>query len=828
MKLSWTLFYILLLLVSTLGFSQVNDECSDMEPFCPNPGLTFTANASGISAMAVQPTNAYDCLLSTPNSTWYYCVITQSGSINLQLSAWQDIDFIIYGPFADTTAAFSACGNMGNGGAGGNVIDCSYSPTNMEFPSIPNAFAGEVYVFLITNYASVVQDLTIFQTGGTGHASCSILQGCISSPGTYTITKNGITTNSPVVLAPGDNFEIISNNDYSLPLDTIPQPLGDGIYSAQLMWLIYSDAPYENDPSVDAGFLGDVIPDTVVSDINSALSPIINSHGCGTYWFVPVAGDDGIGGNNNVANGTTDNGGVIWDRNSNDCFQLGVPVEVVYTCPLQSTAIQVCSALIPSNKIEIDITGGYGNYSIINMGEGDLQSTVVANGGTAIITNLENGDNWEVQIIDENGLSMMVNGIFLAATINSVNLTPALTCPSAGTGSVDVNVNSGSGNGAPYSIYMASDPATIGTSDSYSDVAGTIVNIIVADNDGCYTDTIVTIPSSGHFINIASGSTDVTCYGDSDGSAFVNAIPTPSGNLVSITWTGPSGQHPGGNPGGSANNSQTNLESGTWLITAEDDFGCEVTVAVEIETPQQLILYTSIDNEPSCFGFADGNLTNIISGGVAPYIVSTNINNPSPGVTNLLAGMYIIYATDQNNCLDSSIIILNEPDSLYFTLLGGDNSSGNSDGSVYSLVGGGMPEYTYMWTNLNELTTHTTSSWNDIEAGSYEIVATDALGCSISDTVVIGTLKLNELYSSFTVYPNPATSLQFFVSAELKGYAIKIFDLCGKVVYEQNLNEGINPILVDFGDGIYIYEIGAIDSYAASNNIMGKLIIIKE
>ena len=78
-------------------------------------------------------------------------------------------------------------------------------------------------------------------------------------------------------------------------------------------------------------------------------------------------------------------------------------------------------------------------------------------------------------------------------------------------------------------------------------------------------------------------------------------------------------------------------------------------------------------------------------------------------------------------------------------MLGGDNSSGNSDGSVYSLVGGGMPEYTYMWTNLNDLTTHTTSSWNDIEAGSYEIVATDALGCSISDTVVIGTLKLNEL-----------------------------------------------------------------------------------
>lgn len=130
------------LIFSHSTFSQMNDYCDEMIPFCPNPGLTFTAQASGTSAMDVQPTNNYDCLLSTPSASWFYCVIDQAGDINMNLFAAQDIDYIIYGPFSDTIAAKLACGNMGNGLDGANIIDCSYSATNNEYPKILNAQVG--------------------------------------------------------------------------------------------------------------------------------------------------------------------------------------------------------------------------------------------------------------------------------------------------------------------------------------------------------------------------------------------------------------------------------------------------------------------------------------------------------------------------------------------------------------------------------------------------------------------------------------------------------------------------------------------------------------
>ena len=93
----------------------------------------------------------------------------------MNLFAPQDIDFIIWGPFPDLATAQSQCGNLGNGGAGSNVVDCSYSSTNNEFPDILGAQVGEVYVMLITNYANSVQDLTLTQVGGTGATDCNIV-----------------------------------------------------------------------------------------------------------------------------------------------------------------------------------------------------------------------------------------------------------------------------------------------------------------------------------------------------------------------------------------------------------------------------------------------------------------------------------------------------------------------------------------------------------------------------------------------------------------------------------------------------------------------------
>jgi len=816
---------------ANLSAAQANDECVDMEFFCPNPGLTFTANATGINAMAVQPTNNYECLSSTPNATWYFCQILTSGNINMNLFAASDIDYIIYGPFNDTLEAMASCGNMGNGGAGGNVIDCSYSGTNNEFPNIPNGIVGEVYVILITNYASILQELTITQIGGIGEVSCSIITGvsCLAHSGTYLTKKNGAPTSSPISLCLGDSFEIISNGDYVLPLDTIPAPSGDGIYSAQLMWLLYDAEPTEANPSFDPAFLFDIITDENISDINSLLSPIVDDYGCGTYWFVPVTGDDGIGGNNNVANGVNDNGGLHWDRDGNGCYVLGTPVQVTYACAIQTNVSINCNVLSEMNTINVNISGGVGFYTVINLGDGNLASTAVPNGGFAQINNLENGNNWELKIIDQSGCSNIVNGTFNAPQFSNITIVPAITCPLGGNGTVNVTVDGTSGNGAPYTIYMANDPGTLGLTDNYSNVAGTLVSIIIADNLGCSNDSIITITSSGHFINITSSVQNETCYSEGNGEASIIAVPTPSGSITNITWTGPSGQHPGGNPGGPANNSQLFLEAGNWIVTVVDDTGCEVTVPVEIESPQQLSAYSNNSINPSCFGSATGSFNIESNGGTLPYSYSYNINNPIAGNTNLIAGNYWVYSFDQNGCMDSLEIILTQPDSLFFSILGSDNDPGSANGNVYCLGSGGYPNYSYLWTNLNDLTTHNESNWENVTAGVYQIILTDASGCQLIDTVSVGFVGIEENMLNFHLYPNPVNNdnLMVEINDENNSYRFSIFNLQGKLVGEFELQNGINQLPFSFANGIYTYSITN-DVEKLYSNETGKIIVLNK
>ncbi|MBD3638088.1 MAG: hypothetical protein HUJ25_12110, partial [Crocinitomicaceae bacterium] len=186
-----------------------NTGCSGMEPICTNSGLNFTANTGISDASVLDPGNDYGCLFSQPNPTWYYFEVATAGNIDMSLSAASDIDFIIWGPFADLAAAQAGCGSLGQPG-GAPEVDCSFSATSNETPSIPNAQVGEVYVMLITNYANVVQNITLNQTGGAGSTNCNIVMPCSADAGPDVVYCAGgpavLIGNDPVTPDEGDTY----------------------------------------------------------------------------------------------------------------------------------------------------------------------------------------------------------------------------------------------------------------------------------------------------------------------------------------------------------------------------------------------------------------------------------------------------------------------------------------------------------------------------------------------------------------------------------------------------------------------------------------------
>jgi len=179
---------------SVFGQSGGATFCDSSEPLCGSDNFSYP-NSSGGSAAEGGPN--YGCLGSQPNPAWFFLEIAQDGSLVLRIEQSTveggppnlDVDFILYGPFADSNTACSG------GLTSVNTVDCSYSPNNVENVTIPNGMSGEVYVLLITNFSNQPGFITVNQSSGTGQTNCGILAdevGCLGG----SIDLDATTTNA--------------------------------------------------------------------------------------------------------------------------------------------------------------------------------------------------------------------------------------------------------------------------------------------------------------------------------------------------------------------------------------------------------------------------------------------------------------------------------------------------------------------------------------------------------------------------------------------------------------------------------------------------------
>ncbi|MBL4861528.1 MAG: hypothetical protein JKY09_00720 [Crocinitomicaceae bacterium] len=144
------------------------DNCFSATPFCTGTTETFPANTNE----SVIDVADYDCLASQANPAWFYLEIATAGDIEITItnSNSKDIDFILWGPFADVP---SGCDPGIQSST--KVEDCSYSTATTEIVDITGALVGETYIMLITNFSNDPTDISFSQTGGLGATDCIIV-----------------------------------------------------------------------------------------------------------------------------------------------------------------------------------------------------------------------------------------------------------------------------------------------------------------------------------------------------------------------------------------------------------------------------------------------------------------------------------------------------------------------------------------------------------------------------------------------------------------------------------------------------------------------------
>lgn len=307
-----------------------------------------------------------------------------------------------------------------------------------------------------------------------------------------------------------------------------------------------------------------------------------------------------------------------------------------------------------------------------------------------------------------------------------------------------------------------------GGKKSYSLPTGTYL-VSVTDGNGCSIEVSKTIINPAT-ISFTTESSQVTCAGASDGKiAVVDVINGAPPYTYSLDGT-------------SFQSSSTfgGLSSKSYTIVVKDANGCTESKSIFISTKPALVAEITETQSISCLGSENGALQLTVVGGTPPYAYRWSNNATTKDLKGLSAGEYTVTITDQAGCTKVETYFLSSPNELTASPVLSDyngvsiSCNGSSDGFIRLEVAGGTEPYAYQWS-----TGATTSTLNNIGAGTYSATVTDAKGCLVE----VKDIEIRE---------PAAVSLTIKESTEVK---------CSGIA------TGIITVAASGGTGTYIYSI---------------------
>jgi gliding motility-associated-like protein len=302
-------------------------------------------------------------------------------------------------------------------------------------------------------------------------------------------------------------------------------------------------------------------------------------------------------------------------------------------------------------------------------------------------------------------------------------------------GEAEITVNGGT---APFDIAWTDafgnplqiDPQSNGTSSLDSLAAGSYL-VAAADAAGCSVVSSITITEPTTPLIVTLSPQNLNCYQGADGEVGVSySGASPYTFEVNDVL---------GNPVQSTNSPAdyvfTGLDAGIYFVTATDADGCFTTDDVELFEPDEIEAESS-QTPVLCFNGNEGTATvSNISGGTGTYQTTWNDPTSQTGTTatDLSPGEYTATITDDNGCSIEVLFEFDNPPPLTLNERYLTDTCGQGKGAAIIDVELGTPPYTYLW-KPDSVETQVNYGLSE---GSYEVVVTDANGCSDSTFVAV-------------------------------------------------------------------------------------------
>ncbi|MFH2094237.1 MAG: gliding motility-associated C-terminal domain-containing protein, partial [Bacteroidota bacterium] len=197
----------------------------------------------------------------------------------------------------------------------------------------------------------------------------------------------------------------------------------------------------------------------------------------------------------------------------------------------------------------------------------------------------------------------------------------------------------------------------------------------------------------------------------------------------------------------------TNMCADTFYVTVYDDSLCSRMLMVEMIEPDSIEM-TFTSTPITCNGDCDGSITVAVTGGTIAVDYLYAWDDPGSQSTAMAAGLcdgtFNVTVTDDNTCTNTDSYILTEPPLLDGSITDTTHVMcyGDTTGIAIVTPSGGVPPYTYSWTNGQS-----DSTAINLGAGTYYVTTTDYNGCTRTDSVTI--TQPDSLQLSFTTTDVP-------------------------------------------------------------------------
>jgi len=477
------------------------------------------------------------------------------------------------------------------------------------------------------------------------------------------------------------------------------------------------------------------ITDAICTPDNGSMSVTVSS-GVGPYQFV-WSHNPSL--NASTIVGLSPGSYSITVTDANGC-QAVASGSVGFQAPPVATAAVINAVCEPNTgSIDVSVSGGRVPYSIV------WNTTLLSGFNPSPVF----AGNYAATITDANGCQTVLPvtvGFFAGPQVLLVEQQNA-SCRQS-----DGSIQIGEAGGTPPYTYSWSHDPNLDFFVANNLPAGTYT-VTVTDANGCaatLTTTLTDIPSA----TLSLSATNSLC-GQSNGSVTANVI---GGALpLSYSWS----HH-------ATLNSPvaTGLSAGFYSLTVTEANGCQSTAGIEVNDEAGVSASIVAFTNAVC-NANTGSISVLASGGEGPYNYawSHDAGLNAPNATGLPAGVYTISVTDADGCQDVVSQTISFTPGPQLTLVTATNTiCQDGSGALSFSVSGGTGALSFQWSHDAGL--NATSAVN-LNAGSYTITATDANGCTATQSaqvVFIAGPQLSIATQTNTYCGNDAGAISIAVS----------------------------------------------------------------